>query len=435
MKNVTKMLTRLMMLLAFSVLFFSQSVWADRVITIGTGATTLSTPFRTNYEGARSQMVYPASLLTGLSAGQINAIALNVATVGSPAMTNLTFNLRNTTGFLTDFISTGMTQCLVLPSYAAVAGWNTFTFTTPFIWDGTSDVLVEICFGQNPTFATNSLVYATNVTSANPPFQMLMNRVDAPGCTLPSVYYNTAIPDLQLTQYTGTLSGVVTGSNTLLPIVGATITGGGSTATTLAGGAYTMTATVGSGNFIGAAANYSPKTQSATLTHGGTTTLNFVLDPAPAYLTGHITNAATGAPIKGAKVVVNGNVTYSIEGGLYNLSVFPGGSYPAVFTKAGYSDTTTAAITLTSGITTTFNMAMKEFPNPASTPFTAALNTGATQVNLNWGIPKGNYELIYDDGVPDTTIAWSFAGNMNAVKFTVLNGHRCWRQCQYRSGK
>jgi len=89
-------------------------------------------------------------------------------------------------------------------------------------------------------------------------------------------------------------------------------------------GAQTITA-----NFAGYV-NYSAP---VTVIGNVTTTYDFCMAPIPAVLTGHVTNAANGAAVKGAKVVVNGNVTYSVDGGLYTLSVFPGGSYPATLPR------------------------------------------------------------------------------------------------------
>ncbi|MCX6284447.1 MAG: carboxypeptidase regulatory-like domain-containing protein [Bacteroidetes bacterium] len=422
MKNVTKMLAKVMMLIAFLLLFFQEASWADRTSTWGTAASTINMPFRTAYQGARSQIVYTPTVLAGIMAGPINEIAFNVATVGSPAMTNLKISMQNHTGWIQDLLNTGWTQCLLLPSYSTVAGWNTFVLTTPFIWDGTSNIVVEVCFGLDATASTASMTNATLGPSPTAPdYEFLYNRANTDGCTQVAAYVTDYLPDVMFTQYTGTLSGTVTAAAGGLGIVGATVTGGGPLSTTIAGGAYTKDANAGTGNYIAAAAGFSPLTKSGTVTHGGTTTLNFSLLLNPAVLTGRVTNAATGLGIKGAKIVVNGKATYSIDNGLYSMNVTPAGTFPVIFSKAGYNDSTTTAVTFTDGVTTTMNMAMKEFPNPASTPFTAALNAGATQVNLNWGIPKGNYELIYDDGVPDTTTAWSFAGNMNAVKFTVLS--------------
>jgi len=434
MKNVSKLLTRSILLVAMLTVLFLQEGLASWTKTIGVTTLNSSWPFHAAYTGAKSQMYYTAAELTaaGVVAGPITAIGFNCMTLAdAPNIGTLTFALANTTApgltgwdpgpFTTVWTGPPCTS-LHTGGYTFTLGWNTFTFTTPFIWDGTSNLVVSTCYADAGTGTTSNLVQAFPATAA-PPYQHLLNY-DATtpnvGCGLASAYYTASRNVIALTQPTGTITGTITNTSSTA-IVGATVTGGGGSGVTNGSGVYSYQAIAATSNYTATHPAYISQTLPKAVPNGGTATLNFVMVSNPATLTGHITNAANGQAIKGAKVVVNGLVTYSVEGGLYTLSGISAGTYTATYTKAGFNDTTTTAITFNWGVTTTLNMGMKEFPNPASTPFTAALNTGATQVNLNWGIPKGNYELIYDDGVPDTTIAWSFAGNMNAVKFTVLN--------------
>jgi hypothetical protein len=41
-------------------------------------------------------------------------------------------------------------------------------------------------------------------------------------------------------------------------------------------------------------------------------------------------------------------------------------------------------------------------------------------VDLSWQVPRGDYELLYDDGIKDNFTVWAVQGNMNAMKFTPL---------------
>ena len=227
----------------------------------------------------------------------------------------------------------------------------------------------------------------------------------------------------QLPMCTGTLSGTVRSSYNLAVLPGVSVTVGTMPPVlTNASGVYTV-AGLSAGNVTVTAtlAGYTPFSGSSTVTCNITTTYNFNMSPIPATLSGVVTNAANNAPIKGAKVVWSGNVTYSVAGGLYTLNVYPfAGSFPVTFTKAGFADTTTTAITLVSGVNPPLNMAMLEAKNPASQPFTAALNGSATVVNLNWGLPVGNYEIIYDDGIQELSTVWATKDNQNAEKFTPL---------------
>jgi hypothetical protein len=67
-------------------------------------------------------------------------------------------------------------------------------------------------------------------------------------------------------------------------------------------------------------------------------------------------------------------------------------------------------------------MCLNEATPPASQPFVAALNSGQTAVNLNWGLPVNDYDLIYDDGIQDNFGIYLTGNglNMNAVRFTPI---------------
>ena len=221
----------------------------------------------------------------------------------------------------------------------------------------------------------------------------------------------------------GTLTGTVTNTFTGTPISGVTVTVNAMTpVTTNASGVYTKTGIpAGTATVNATLAGYMPYSGTALIVDGSTTTKNFTMTPTPAILNGTITNAANGAPIKGAKITVNGLTTYSIEGGTYSLQVFPGGSFPIAVSKAGFENFLSGNYTFTTGVTQTVNIALGEALNKPIQPFTATLNTPPTQVALAWGQPVGDYELIYDDGVKETTTVWAVEGNFNALKFTPLN--------------
>ena len=165
---------------------------------------------------------------------------------------------------------------------------------------------------------------------------------------------------------------------------------------------------------------FSSYSGTATIVGSSTITYNFCMQPIPATLAGMITDCANNAPIIGAKITCNGILAYSVQGGLYSSSIFPGGTYSVLIQKAGFLDTTIANVVLSSGVTTTLNMCLRESINTPNQPFTAALNSSSTAVNLNWGVPTGKYELLYDDGKQDTNTVWASANNLNAVKFTPI---------------
>jgi hypothetical protein len=115
----------------------------------------------------RTQFLYKASELTaaGVPPGPITGIGLGITTKGSVrAFTNL--NIKIGTSIANYLASSGtfnqgsgMTVVKTLSSYNTTAGWNNFTFDTPFTWDGTSNLVVEICYDNGSAAAGDGLDY------------------------------------------------------------------------------------------------------------------------------------------------------------------------------------------------------------------------------------------------------------------------------------
>ncbi|WP_123985297.1 T9SS type A sorting domain-containing protein [Taibaiella soli] len=140
--------------------------------TIGTGVTqntnmTYPAPYGNWYTGARHQMLILASELQamGLSAGNLTSLSFSVATpYGS--YTNFAISLGNTTqtAMTTTFL-TGLTQVYSAATYTPVAGWNAHTFTTPFYWDGVSNLVVETAFSNCLSCGSGNICNSTNYTN------------------------------------------------------------------------------------------------------------------------------------------------------------------------------------------------------------------------------------------------------------------------------
>jgi len=227
----------------------------------------------------------------------------------------------------------------------------------------------------------------------------------------------------------GTLSGTVTNSVTLAAIAGATVTVTGyPPVTTNAAGLYTVASiTPGTVNVGVTATGYVPYTGTAVMVGGTTTTKNIALAPSPK-INGTVTDASTGAPVVGATVTIdlpsptNPPVTMTIAGGVIPLTqINVTGVHNFYINKTGY-DQFVGSVTLTGGNTSALTAALLPTAVPPG-PFTAALNnpTTPTAINLNWGIPQGMYQIIYDDGTQDNFAIWANANNLNALKFTPLS--------------
>ncbi len=138
----------------------SNNLGAQTTYTIGTGttantATGYPTPYGNWFWGNRLQVVYRASELSaaGASAGLISSISFNITNLNSlPALDDFEIKIKNdTVDNLDNGWVSGMTTVFTSTSYPppTSTGWNTHTFTSPFMWDGVSNIIVEICSQNN----------------------------------------------------------------------------------------------------------------------------------------------------------------------------------------------------------------------------------------------------------------------------------------------
>jgi len=136
-------------------------------VRIGNGTAIANYPFKTFNTDSRTDILYLASEISanGGSQSRIMQVGFNVTSASPQIMTNFSMKIKNTTQTtVTGFNSTGWT--LVYPFSYTVngTGWQYIIFQYPFIWDGTSNILIEICFDDNG-FNTNSTVLATPVSN------------------------------------------------------------------------------------------------------------------------------------------------------------------------------------------------------------------------------------------------------------------------------
>ncbi|WP_291115802.1 T9SS type A sorting domain-containing protein [Flavobacterium sp. UBA6135] len=121
----------------------------------GTSTNTASTPFKGFFGGNKTQALYTAAELSalGVLAGEsINKIGY-LALAGTPIVLN-DFQIK--AGFVTEssvsstFIAGATTQVFGPVNYTpSGSGAMEFTFATPLVWDGVSNLLIETCFNNN----------------------------------------------------------------------------------------------------------------------------------------------------------------------------------------------------------------------------------------------------------------------------------------------
>ena len=178
------------------------------VVTIGTGTSTNSAytypaPYGNWYTMARHQILVRASeiIAAGGSAGSITSLAFNVAaTNNTQALQNFTIKLKQTsaTSLSSSFDNTGWTTVYSVSSYTVTTGWNTHIFSTPFAWDGSSNLLIDICFYQGScyNYTYNASTYYT--TTAFTSVVYYISDCDFGVCSVSSGTTSSNRPNLRL---------------------------------------------------------------------------------------------------------------------------------------------------------------------------------------------------------------------------------------------
>lgn len=137
---------------------------------IGNGSIQLSwpSPFNTNYKTFRTQILLTADEIYsgGGTEGFISKIGFYILNADTMAYNNFNINMQNTSlnilmnGFITDGWALAYSGKYKVPS----TGWQYITLSNPFYWDGTSNLLIETCFG-NSTTKSGSTIQGSNDTA------------------------------------------------------------------------------------------------------------------------------------------------------------------------------------------------------------------------------------------------------------------------------
>ncbi|MCF8458539.1 MAG: T9SS type A sorting domain-containing protein [Bacteroidales bacterium] len=167
-ENGTQYLTPLLFDTTTFVVQASNAVTGD--IQVGTQTNVTATtgypsPYGSYYWGNKNQFLIRADELIalGFGAGTINSLAFRTVTVVPLPLTNFTLKIGHTTAnSITTWDPSPLTQVYFNPSFVDVVGWNVHEFSTPFEWDGVSNVLIETCF-NNSSYLSGSQVQYSNV--------------------------------------------------------------------------------------------------------------------------------------------------------------------------------------------------------------------------------------------------------------------------------
>lgn len=156
-------------------------------------------PFATWWMDDRTQLLYKASQLTaaGVCAGTINAIGFNVVTPGAYSMTNLTIKMGSTALTTLSGYVAGLTTVYATASYSPLVGANDFTLSPTFVWNGTDNIVIEVCFDNSGWGAGCTVTGDLNV-GYNSSVGYYADIAGAGLCATATTYFTDDLPQLRV---------------------------------------------------------------------------------------------------------------------------------------------------------------------------------------------------------------------------------------------
>lgn len=173
-------------------------------ITSGTGNLAWFFPLASYYHDARSQLIYTPAEVGG--AGTLTSLALEVMRLPGQILKDFTIRLKHTTLEVYSnqqraWESNGWTTVFTETLNVSSLGWNTFSFSTPFVYDGQQNLMVDISFNNN-SYTSDGNVRCTITPTARGLFQRVDSTHGAPITwtgTSPAGAFVNALPDIRLT--------------------------------------------------------------------------------------------------------------------------------------------------------------------------------------------------------------------------------------------
>lgn len=142
--------------------YFRNQVTTDDYNVLSGGATPMGL-IHTSSQGNRVQFIVSAAELTaaGVIAGDLTSLAFVFNQLGDDA-DKMTIKIKSTTNaVISTFETAGFATVFQQNLTAAILGSNNFTFSTPYNWDGTSNIIIEVSF-DNSVFGTSDYLVDAN---------------------------------------------------------------------------------------------------------------------------------------------------------------------------------------------------------------------------------------------------------------------------------
>ncbi len=173
------------------------------IVTIGTGSTEWTYPMHTYFHDSRTQVIYLANEIG--PAGIITTLALDVATLPDITMNNWTIRMKHTalSSYSTyNLQNTGWTTVYQKDETVGSTGWITFDFDTPFVYNGSDNLLIDFSHNNND-YLNNGQCNASNSEATRSLYAYsdsgYGDPLDWSGSSNPTVTGSNYIPNLKLT--------------------------------------------------------------------------------------------------------------------------------------------------------------------------------------------------------------------------------------------
>ena len=389
----------------------SAIVPTEVIIGTGTGSNGTSTacPVNQFYRSLHGQAVYTAAELNAAGVvGPINItkIGFNITGLPAQAMPNFVVRMGHTTATnVSSWISTGLTQVWSSSSYLPTAtGWNMYTLSTPFLWNGIDNIVVDTAFNQIASWNYSGTTEYTEVSNG---YRYVRQDSSNQGNIFSGGSISSYRPNLKLTLLPNQSGPMILVNPTTLAYgdvaVGSTDT---KTFTIQNSGDQTLTGTITTpaGYTVAAARN---STEAPLAGKESRNSLSFSIN-AGATKTYNLTFAPTAVASYNGNVVIANN---SINNTSVNIAV-SGTSYipPTIdidndalyaYLQVGAEDTDSFTITNTGSQPLTFSISMTELPSRTGNLLQAASAQEKSIAGSTLTLDASSY-------LPGTTVDWTF---------------------------
>jgi Zn-dependent metalloprotease len=160
--------------------------------------------FRSAARTSRSQFLWTAAELTAagvLPNVPISAISFEMITKNSTIpFTGYTISFANTAiTAMTAYVAAASLTQAYTGNYTTTAGKNTITLTTPFVWNGTSNVVMQACFTNAAAGSANDAIQGYTAASGTTVYTAYVTGTTS-GCALTGITSSATKPYIAFTQ-------------------------------------------------------------------------------------------------------------------------------------------------------------------------------------------------------------------------------------------